>query len=252
MFLIIYFMEKDLDNYGDYFQQKSKYSRGKLPQHYLDWSNKPETYKTYPNAIKKIILPKPQFDNSIKFWDVIKNRKSTRKFKKEQLSLEQLSLLLFGMSGLTRVFPQFTFRTIPSAGGLFPIEIYPVVLNIKGIDPGIYHYNIREHNLEMLKSGDFSIETAKGCLDQMMVVNSNVTFILTAVIERSKWKYLQRCYRYLYLDAGHIGQNFYLVAESLGLGAFTIGAIYDDELNKLLDIDGINETTLYVAVVGKK
>ncbi|MFX0057110.1 MAG: SagB/ThcOx family dehydrogenase [Candidatus Hodarchaeota archaeon] len=245
-------MEKDLDNYGDNFQQKSKYIRGKLPQHYLDWGNKPKTYKTYPNAIRNIKLPQPQFDDSIKFWDVIKNRKSTREFKKEDLSLEELSLLLFGISGLTRVFPQFAFRTIPSAGGLFPIEIYPVVLNVKGIDPGIYHYNIREHSLELLKLGDFSINITEGCLDQMMVVNSNVTFILTAVIGRSKWKYLQRCYRYIYLDAGHIGQNLYLVVESLGLGACTIGAIYDDELNKLLDIDGINETTLYVGVVGKK
>jgi len=245
-------MEKDSDNYGDKFQQKSKYSRGKLPQHYLDWSNKPKTYKTYPNAIIKIILPKPQFDDSIKFWDVIKNRKSTRKFKKEYLSLQEISLLLFGMSGLNRIFPQFAFRTVPSAGGLFPIEIYSVVFNVKDVDLGIYHYNIREHTLELLKLGDFSMEITKGCLDQMMVANSSVTFILTAVIERSKWKYLQRCYRYLYLDAGHIGQNFYLAAEALGLGACTIGAIYDDELNNLLDIDGINETTLYVGVVGKK
>lgn len=245
-------MEKDSDNFGDNFQQKSKYSRGKLPQHYLDWSKKPKTYKTYPNAIENIKLPKSQFNDSIKFWDVIINRRSTRKFKKEYISLEELSLLLFGMSGLTRVFPQFAFRTTPSAGGLFPIEIYAVVLNVNGIDPGIYHYNIREHSLELLKLGDFSINITEGCLDQMMVANSNVTFILTAIIERSKWKYLQRCYRYLYLDAGHIGQNLYLVAESLGLGACTIGAIYDDELNNLLDIDGTNETTLYVGVVGKK
>jgi len=245
-------MEKDLEYYGDNFQQKSKYVRGKLPQHYLDWSNKPKTYKTYPNAIKNIILPKPLFNNSIKFWDVIKNRKSTRKFTKEQLLLEQLSSLLYGISGLTRVFPQFAFRTIPSAGGLFPIEIYPVILNVDGVDSGIYHYNIRDHSLELLKIGNFSEDITKGCLDQVMVAKSNVTFIFTAVIDRSKWKYLQRCYRYIYLDAGHIGQNLYLVAEALGLGVCTIGAIYDDELNQVLNIDGINETTLYVGVVGKK
>jgi SagB-type dehydrogenase family enzyme len=244
-------MEKDSDNYGENFQQKSKYIRGNLPQHYLDWSKKPNTHKTYPNAIKKISLPKPQFDESIKFWDVIKNRRSTRKFKKDNLPLEDLSLLLFGMSGLTRIFPEFAFRTTPSAGGLFPIEIYPIVFNTEGINPGVYHYDIREHSLELLKLGDFSMETTAGCLDQMMVANSNVTFILTAIIDRSKWKYLQRCYRYIYLDAGHIGQNMYLGAEALGLGACTIGAIYDDELNQLLGIDGINETSLYVGVVGK-
>jgi SagB-type dehydrogenase family enzyme len=76
--------------------------------------------------------------------------------------------------------------------------------------------------------------------------------VWTAQIERSRWKYLQRCYRYIYLDAGHIGQNFYLVAEALGLGACTIGAIFDDEINALLDIDSLVETAIYVGVVGKK
>ena len=93
---------------------------------------------------------------------------------------------------------------------------------------------------------------ARGCLDQSIAYNSAVNFIWTAVIERSKWKYLQRCYRYIYLDAGHIGQNLYLTAEALGLGACTIGAIYDDELNNLLNIDGIDETAIYVGVVGKR
>jgi SagB-type dehydrogenase family enzyme len=239
------------ENYGDNFQQKSKYVRGKLPRHYLDWLNKPKTYKEYPNAIKKILLPKLIFNENIKFWDVILERKSTRKFKIEPLSLEELGLMLFAMSGLTRIFPQFAFRTTPSAGGLYPIEIYPIILNVKGLDQGVYHYNIKEHALELLKLGNYAIEITKGCLDQTMIPNSNVAFILTAVIERSKWKYLQRCYRYIYLDAGHIGQNFYLVAEALGLGACTIGAIYDDELNHLLDIDGVNETSIYVGVLGK-
>ena len=241
-----------MENYGDNFQEKSKYIRGRLPQHYLDWASKPKTYKEYPNTSKRISLPTPEFNNEIKFWEVIKNRKSIRKFKKEFLSIEELSLVLFGMTGLTRIYPQFAFRTIPSAGGLFPIEIYPVILRVKGIDGGVYHYNIKEHNLEAIKLGDWTNEITEGCLGQKMVFNSNVTFVLTAIIERSKWKYLQRCYRYIYLDAGHIGQNFYLVAEALGLGACTIGAIYDDELNKLLEIDGINETSIYVGVLGKK
>jgi SagB-type dehydrogenase family enzyme len=240
-----------MEKYGDNFQEKSKYVRGKIPRHYLDWASKPETYKEYPNTIKRFPLPKPEFDDKINFWDVIRNRKSVRKFNREYLSIEELSLVVFGMTGITRIFPQFAFRTIPSAGGLFPIEIYPVIFNIKGIEAGVYHYNIKEHSLEALKLGDWTNEIIKGCLDQTMVANSNVTFVMTAMIDRSKWKYLQRCYRYIYLDAGHIGQNFYLVAEALGLGACTIGAIYDDELNNLLEIDGINETSVYVGVLGK-
>ncbi|MFX1376720.1 MAG: SagB/ThcOx family dehydrogenase [Promethearchaeota archaeon] len=240
------------EKYGDIFQQKSKYIRYQLPQHYLDWVKKPDTYKTYPNAIKTIKLPNPEFNKNIMFWDIVRNRKSTRKFKNEPITLKQVSLLLFGMTGLTRISPNFAFRTIPSAGGLYPIEVYATINNIENLEKGIYHYNISKHSLELIKNGDFRNTIARGCLDQKIAYNSAANFVWTAVIERSKWKYLQRCYRYIYLDAGHIGQNFYLIAEALGLGACTIGAIYDDELNELLELDGINETVIYVGVIGKK
>ena len=245
-------MKEDLDRYGDDFQQKSKYYRDKLPRHFLDWSNKPKTYKNFPNSVKKIKLPKPQFDEDTNFWNVIINRHSSRRFLNESLSLMDLSLLLFGMTGITRIAPQIEYRTIPSAGGLYPIETYPIVNNVDTLEKGIYHYNIPEHSLELLNEGDYRQNMAKGCLDQSIAYNSAVNFIWTAVIERSKWKYLQRCYRYIYLDTGHIGQNFYLIAEALGFGACTIGAIYDDELNNMLNIDGVNETAIYVGVVGKK
>jgi SagB-type dehydrogenase family enzyme len=240
------------EKYGDNFQRKSKYIRGQLPQHHLDWERKPETYKSYINAIKKIELPDPKFDEDVKFWDVIRNRKSSRKFKNEPVTKEELSLMLFGMSGLTRVSPQFAFRTVPSAGGLYPIEVYLVINNVKDLDQGIYHYNISKHSLELLQEGDFRNKITKACLDQQIAYNSAANFVYTAIIERSKWKYLQRCYRYIYMDVGHIGQNFYLIAEALGLGACTIGAIFDDEINSMLNIDGITETAIYVGVVGKK
>jgi SagB-type dehydrogenase family enzyme len=163
----------------------------------------------------------------------------------------ELSLFLFGMSGLNRIFPQYAFRTTPSAGGLYPIEIYPIANNIKDLEQGLYHYDIREHSLKFLKEGDFRRKVAEGCLDQNIAYTSAINFIWTAMIGRSQWKYLQRCFRYIYLDAGHIGQNFYLIAEALGLGACTIGALYDDELNQFLEIDGQTETAIYVGVVGK-
>ena len=141
-------MNFESEKYGDNFQQKSKYERNKIPRHALDWANKPKTYKVYSDAIKKIELPKPEFDKSIEFWSVIKNRHSTRKFTAESMSIMELSLFLFGMSGLNRIFPQFAFRTVPSAGGLFPIEIYPVVNNVKGLEKGVYHYNIQEHSIK--------------------------------------------------------------------------------------------------------
>ncbi|MFX0003557.1 MAG: SagB/ThcOx family dehydrogenase [Candidatus Hodarchaeota archaeon] len=245
-------MNNQSENYGDFFQQKSKYLRHNLPRHQLDWLKKPNSFKVYPDAKKTIKLPDPEFDKEIRFWDVVLKRQSTRKFKDEPLTISDLSLLLFGMSGLTRFFPQGAFRTVPSAGGLYPIEVYPVINNVENLNSGIYHYHIVKHSLELLKEGDFRTDIAKACLDQQMAFNSAVNFIWTAIISRSKWKYLQRCYRYIYMDVGHIGQNFYLIAEALNLGACTIGAIYDNELNALLDIDGVHETAIYVGVIGKK
>lgn len=251
----VFIMENDnknSENYGDKFQQKSKYTRQNLPRHRLDWNKKPETYKTYDKAIKIIELPELELPREIDFWKVIRNRHSTRKFSQTPLELKDLGLLLFGISGINRKSPNFEFRTVPSAGGLYPIETYPVINNVDGLSQGLYHYNIKNHSLEFLKEGDFRKKVAEGCLGQAIAYNSAVNFIWTAVIERSEWKYLQRCYRYIYLDAGHIGQNLYLVGEALDLGVCTIGAIFDDELNNFIGIDGKNETTLYVGVVGKK
>jgi len=248
-------MNEDSENkndYGDQFQQKSKYIRGNLPRHSLNQLIQPKTYKTYENITARIALPKPEFLNSEDFWNVLIRRVSTRTFKKEPVEQNELNCLLFGMSGLTRIYPKFAFRSTPSAGGLYPIEIYPVIHNVKGITRGIYHYDILHHELECLKEGDFRNEVMAGCIGQKMTYKSAINFIWTAVIERSRWKYLQRCYRYLYLDCGHIAQNFYLISEALGLGACTIGALFDDEINKLLEIDGKQETVIYIGVVGKK
>ena len=253
--LNICIMNKEIENkndYGDYFQQKSKYHLGKLPRHYLDWAAKPNTYKNYMDAIKRIPLLKPKFPEGIDFWKILTRRKSTRSFNEEPLEQNDLSCLLFGMSGLTRIFSTHAFRTTPSAGGLYPIEIYPVINNVKEFERGIYHYDILHHELECLREGDYREEIRAGCLGQQMAHDSAINFIWTAMIERSKWKYLQRCYRYIYLDCGHIAQNFYLISEALDLGACTIGAIFDDELNKLLEVDGIEETAIYVGVVGNK
>ncbi|MFX1239008.1 MAG: SagB/ThcOx family dehydrogenase [Promethearchaeota archaeon] len=237
------------ETYGDNFQQKTKYIRGNLP-HHLNWSNKPDTYKKYDNAIFRIKLPKPEITSGIDFWRTILNRHSSRSFTNNPITINQFSSLLFGMCGLTRRYRKFAFRTTPSAGGLYPIEVYPVVNNMEVLKKGVYHYDIKNHQLECIKEGNYQNQIFNACLGQKMVFDSSVNFIWTAIIERSRWKYLQRCYRYIYLDCGHIGQNFYLVAEALGLGACTIGAVFDDELNEILDIDGLEETAIYVGVVG--
>ena len=118
------------------------------------------------------------------------------------------------------------------------------------LTPGSYHFNVNQNLLEQLAMGDFQFNIAASALDQSMAKEAAVVFVWTAVVERTKWKYRERGYRYLYLDAGHIGQNLYLAATSLGLGCCTIGAFYDDEVNQLIGVDGKKETAVYLGAVG--
>jgi SagB-type dehydrogenase family enzyme len=134
---------------------------------------------------------------------------------------------------------------------LYPVETYLVVNSVETIKPGVYHYAVPDHALEQLKAGDYSAEIARAALDQEMAQRANVVFVWTGVFGRSKWKYKQRAYRYVYLDAGHIAQNLALAAEALGLGSCQIAALYDEEANDLLGVDGEEESTIYMTSVGR-
>jgi len=118
------------------------------------------------------------------------------------------------------------------------------------VPPGVYHYDVQNHRLECVKTGDFSRDVASAALDQVMCVNANVVFLWTAVFERSKWKYGQRAYRYVYLDAGHIAAHVALAAVALGLGSCQIAALFDDECNRIVGVDGTRESTIYMTSVG--
>ena len=237
---------------GEIFQEKSKNIRGIERSSYQTAGQKPEFYKKYPNISSRIQLPKPEFSPDTGFWDMINKRHSSRIFSIKPISMMDLSLLLFGMSGLTRTFPNFAFRTVPSAGAKFPIEIYPVINNVSEVEKGIYHYDIQKHELELLKGGDFGKPFSNACYGQRMVNKSAVIFVLTAMIDRTRITYGERSYRYIYLDGGHVGQNLYLAAEGLGLNTCVIGRYYDDEINELLDLDEKEEFTIYMGVVGKR
>lgn len=121
---------------------------------------------------------------------------------------------------------------------------------MENIIKGVYHYNIEFHHLEELKKGDFRTDITRAALDQSMCYQAAVVFIWSAIFNRSKCKYGQRAYRYIYLDAGHIAENLALSATSINLGTCQIAALYDDEVNKIIDIDGIGESSIYLSVVG--
>lgn len=234
---------------GDKYQQETKYEPARMPEHRLVWETKPDLYKEYPGS-DKFELPSFELNQPLSLDRALRQRKSIRNFQDKAISKGHLSYLLWASRGIQRIEDGYEFRTAPSAGALYPIETYLIVNNVRKLESGIYHYSVRLHKLEQLKEGDFKQAITAAALGQGMCAAAAVVFVWSAVFERCKWKYSQRAYRYIYLDAGHIAENLSLAAVSLNLGSCEIGALYDDQVNVILDIDGINESVLCMAVVG--
>ncbi len=239
-----------MDGIGDRFQMETKYHRETLKGGALDWDKKPPLYKNYPQAAK---IDLPDFDEieTLPLREALAKRKSVRHFSGEGISLVELSFLLWATDGIQRIERGYEFRTAPSAGALYPIETYLVIDRVESLARGLYHYSVRNHKVEQLRLGQFGHDLTMAALHQKMCLEAPVTFVWTAVFERSKWKYGERAYRYIYLDAGHIGQNLALAATSIGLGTCQIGALFDDEVNQIIGVDGIEESVVYMSVVGR-
>jgi SagB-type dehydrogenase family enzyme len=201
-------------------------------------------YKQYPN-FPRIKLPAiediPQSSRS--FDEVVSSRRSVRDFADLELSMNDLSKLLHQSYGVTGELPgkndfKQELRSSPSAGALYPAEIYIAVRKVSGVEPGIYHYNVPNHELELLVPGDPTEQIQEVCCGQEYV--------------RQTLKYGERGYRYALLDIGHLGQNIYLSCTALDLAIMTTCGFYDDEANQLLRIDGVDEAVMYVAFIGMR
>jgi SagB-type dehydrogenase family enzyme len=214
----------------------------------LNWGGQPERYKTYPDA-GRITLPNPLGYRGLSLEETIEARRSIRDYATASLSLEELSRLLHAAQGVTD--QRRGFRAAPSAGALYPIETYAVVHDVSGLEPGIYHYAAANHTLERLRVGNLRAEIMVAGIGQEMLGQAQVCFVLSAIFQRTRWKYRERTYRYVLLETGHIGQNLYLAATSMGLGACAVGAFLDDEVNNLLGVDGKEEAALYLISVGR-
>lgn len=201
---------------------------------------------------EKISLPEAGF-RGLRLEEAILKRRSVREYSKKPISLKELSQLLFSASGKTGQMHKMPLSAAPSAGALYPIEVYVLVNAVEDLKPGIYHYSAADHALETVKKGDFAEKAcfAGASLGQDMVEDSAVTFILSAIFDRCRSKYGDRGYRYTYIEAGHISQNIYLQATSLELGSCAIGAFTDDEWNDLLGVDSKEDPVIYLHSVGK-
>jgi SagB-type dehydrogenase family enzyme len=199
----------------------------------------------------RVKLDPPQTSGGGQIWEIIKNRRSVRNFAGRPVSNVELSNLLWSAQGITARQRNFGFRAAPSAGALYPMETYLVVNRVQGLEPGIYHYEIESHSLARLKKGDFRDAVTRAALDQETMGAADIVFIWSAIFAKSKWKYRERAYRYIYIEAGHIAQNLALAATALGLGSCPVGAFIDDEMNNMLGLDGINESVIYTNALGR-
>lgn len=185
---------------------------------------------------------------------LIEQRTSVRRYSAQPLRLEELAYLLWCTQGVKRVTDRpVTLRTVPSAGARHAFETYLLINRVEGLAQGLYRYIALEHALLRVDaSADIAARLTDGCAGQRMVAESAVTFFWTAVAERMTWRYSERSYRYLHLDAGHVCQNLYLAAESIGCGVCAVAAFDDEKINAVLGLDGETQFLVYAAPLGRR
>jgi SagB-type dehydrogenase family enzyme len=209
------------------------------------WGRRPPQFKRY-EGVASLPLHRPQLRDGLATERAMMARHSTRRYAGHALTLEQLSRLLLLTAGVTHD----GRRSHPSSGALYPIEVYPVVHDVEGLEPGLYHYCIRDHALEHLREGDLRGDVVRQALTQSFLADANVILYFTVIFQRMRFKYQDRAYRYGLIETGHLGQNAYLAATSMGLGACAVGAFDDDGTNRMLGVDGRSEAAVYMVALG--
>ena len=183
---------------------------------------------------------------------VIEARRSGREFSEDPMTEESLRKLLYLANGVQSKSGSFYRRNAPSAGGMGSVEIFPIVLNVAGVERGIYHFNTVSHGLSLLHAGDFSDWLRLHALFQVEFSEAAVVLVLTSAVGRLSQKYGLRGYRLALLDAGHVSQNIYLTATAMDLEVCATGGFVDGVVNRALDLDGLDRCAVLVLGVGKR
>lgn len=192
------------------------------------------------SAKESLNLPKPMRHGDLSLEEALERRRSHRSFSGKPVVLDALSQLLWAAQGITD--PE-GYRTAPSAGALYPLELYVVTA------AGAYHYEPRRHRLSVLAPGDLRDEIHHAALEQDVLLEAPVIFVIAGVYERTEGKYGGRAERYVHLEAGHAAQNLLLQAVSLDLAAVPIGAFEDAQIQKVLSL-AVDARPLYLIPVG--
>lgn len=230
------------------FHRMSKHLQITPEERLGEWSE--IDYKTYPR------LPKVALGDShprADLFEIISNRKSQREFGRSLVSKDDLAVLLkYSCGAVGFISDGRQRRAQPSGGARFPIEVYPIIFRSgEDLKAGLYHYDIKHHQLDILWEREFSDEDIGQLFTYPWVKDAAIGIVMTAVFWRNQNKYGERGYRYVLQEAGHIGQNMYLVSEALGLKCCALGGTRDENLEKLIDIDGVTESVVYALAVGK-
>jgi SagB-type dehydrogenase family enzyme len=195
-----------------------------------------------------IKLPGPDYTVNCDLNRALHERRSVREYADGGLSQKELGELLWAAQGITSL---GGYRTAPSAGALYPLEIWVAVGNVEGIETGLYRYDPRDHALKKSKNADVREALAEASLGQMWMAPAPAMIILTAVPSRTKSRYGDRGMRYVYMEVGHVGQNISLAAVALQLGTVVVAAFEDTRVSKVLDLPS-GEVPLYIMPVGRK
>lgn len=238
---------------GKEFIEKTKYQ-------YLEESDQikglPQPPLEIPSTLETIhSLPDPKImKKEVPISVAVNQRRSVRSYSGEPLTLLELSYLLWSTQGVKQLIERTaTLRTVPSAGARHCFETYILVNKVHGLKPGLYRFLALDHKLQEVDlSPGVAEKITKASFNQRFIMQSAVTFIWTAVVHRMTWRYGERGYRYMHLDAGHVCQNLYLSAENIDAGVCAIAAFNDNDLNGILGIDGDNQFSIYLAALGKK
>src|SRR5208337_1543566 len=244
-------IEADQSALAELFHENSKHARSdyRIAQRIIMMASNPmalamaESRKRYPSA-QRIALTEEFPEARLGFDEAAITRRSQRNFDGSPFELGTIAKLLFFANGRTGSAPTHdgrrqSFRAAPSAGALYPIEVYLIALNAEEIAAGVYHHDNVENALELVKAGNFGQQLARATYTEE-IENAAIVIAMTGILIKTRIKYSERGYRFMLMEAGHIAENILLTANSLGLGAVPIGGFVDDEVDRLIDIDGLD------------
>ena len=208
--------------------------------------------KKYPQSYQRIKLPSADRSSRYSLEEAVLQRRSRRHYSKAGVSIQKLSNILYYSYGITGKLEKtdLLLRAVPSGGGLYPIDIYISVNRVEGLEKGIYYYDSLEHELVFVNHNDLSEISKEVSGYAAMLDTAAFTFILGANFWRNQWKYHERGYRVILIDCGHVAQNLHMMSTAYDLGSCCLMGFVDDELNKLLGLDGIVEHSMYLITVG--